>query len=58
MNNYFFVALVLILGLANGKYFLVELDGEKETEASPKKLCNPLECRLNRRFIGKKEKAG
>ena len=64
MNLYlkicFFVALVLILGLASGKYLLVELDGEEETEASPRRPCNPFweSCLPTGRIIGGKENAG
>jgi hypothetical protein len=52
------MALVLILGLANGKYLLVELNGEEETEASPRKPCNSFECRHTLRIIGGKENTG
>ena len=34
LNTYFLSALVVNLGLSNQKYFLIELDGEEETDAS------------------------
>ena len=40
-NIDFFLVLSFIFTLANGKYLLVELNGEEETEESLKKPCSP-----------------